>query len=213
MSTREVRVVPVGDDALLIEAEESAAIAPWAAHARALHYDGALHVTDVVPGARTVLLDGVGGPQARDDLAAEVAAWVPRAEEATGGPLVEIGVMFDGPDLRSVAEFWRGPVDAVPGLVCGAELTVAFCGFAPGFAYLTGLGRTVPRLETPRTRVPAGAVGLAGEFAGVYPRESPGGWRIIGTAVDAVLWDATRAEPALLAPGTRVRFVEAGRRT
>jgi KipI family sensor histidine kinase inhibitor len=84
---------------------------------------------------------------------------------------------------------------------------VGFCGFAPGFAYLTGLDPALhlPRLATPRTAVPAGAVGIAGEFSGVYPRSSPGGWRLLGTT-SAVVWDPQREPPALLVPGTRVRF-------
>ncbi len=87
---------------------------------------------------------------------------------------------------------------------------MAFVGFSPGFAYCTGLAPelAVPRLDRPRPRVPAGSVGLAGEYAGVYPSASPGGWRLLGRT-DAVLWDVSREEPALLTPGTRVRFVEA----
>jgi len=93
--------------------------------------------------------------------------------------------------------------------ITAAELTVAFGGFAPGFGYLTGLPKQlhVPRRATPRTRVPAGAVGLAGEFAGVYPRPSPGGWQLVGRT-DVVLFDPNREPPALLSPGTRVRFRE-----
>lgn len=84
----------------------------------------------------------------------------------------------------------------------------AFCGFSPGFAYLSGLDHAVPRLATPRTRVPAGSVALAGRWCGVYPGDSPGGWRVIGRT-DAVLWEPDRAQPALLAPGVRVRFRDA----
>ncbi len=89
-----------------------------------------------------------------------------------------------------------------------AEYVVAFVGFAPGFGYLVGgdPALRVPRRSTPRTRVPAGSVALAGEFTGVYPREGPGGWQLIGRT-EAVLWDLDRQPPALLAPGTRVRFV------
>ena len=84
---------------------------------------------------------------------------------------------------------------------------VGFCGFAPGFAYLIdGHPRLqVPRKREPRTRVPGGSVALAGEFSGIYPRESPGGWQLIGRT-DAPVWDVNRPEPALLKPGMRVRF-------
>jgi KipI family sensor histidine kinase inhibitor len=90
------------------------------------------------------------------------------------------------------------------------DFVVAFCGFAPGFAYCTGLPDelTVPRHADPRPRVPAGSVGLAGEFTGVYPTASPGGWRLLGRT-DLTLWEPDREQPATLAPGTRVRFVQA----
>lgn len=85
---------------------------------------------------------------------------------------------------------------------------MAFCGFAPGFGYLTGLpaDRAVPRRATPRAAVPPGAVAVAGEYTGVYPRSSPGGWQLLGHT-DLVLWDADREPPALLRPGARVWFV------
>jgi KipI family sensor histidine kinase inhibitor len=191
-----VRIVPVGRDAVLVEvagAAEAVSLATWARE-RSL-------ATDVVPGAETVLLDGVSD---RDDLAEVLGGWRPTTDEP--GPLVELPVTYDGPDLDDVAKRWRCSVDEVPARHTSTELVSAFCGFAPGFAYLSGLDVEVPRLATPRTRVPAGSVALAGRWCGVYPTESPGGWRIIGRT-DAVLWDATRAQPALLSPGTRVRFV------
>jgi KipI family sensor histidine kinase inhibitor len=133
---------------------------------------------------------------------------VPLDSAATdGGPLVELPVRYDGADLADTASrLGMAPAELVR-RHAAAEYRVAFCGFAPGFGYLTGLPPElhVPRLSTPRTRVPAGSVGLAGEFCGVYPRESPGGWRLLGRT-DAVLWDAEREPAALLAPGTRVRF-------
>jgi KipI family sensor histidine kinase inhibitor len=89
----------------------------------------------------------------------------------------------------------------------GAEYVVGFIGFAPGFAYLTGLDERlhVPRRESPRTKVPAGAVAIADRFTAVYPRPSPGGWQLIGHT-DVELWDVERDPPARLTPGTRVRF-------
>ena len=139
-----------------------------------------------------------------DALSGALGAWTPG--ERAPGRQVEIPVVYDGPDLETVAAHWGCEPDEVADRHQAADLVSAFCGFAPGFAYLSGLEVSVPRLVTPRTRVPAGSVALAGTWCGVYPVASPGGWQIIGTT-DAVLWDARRAEPALLAPGTRVRFV------
>jgi KipI family sensor histidine kinase inhibitor len=116
--------------------------------------------------------------------------------------------VFDGPDLDEVASLTGRTADGVVAALAAAELTVAFTGFAPGFGYLTGLPEDlhVPRRATPRTRVPAGAVGLAGPFAGAYPRASPGGWQLVGRT-DAVLFDPDRDPPALLVPGATVRLV------
>jgi KipI family sensor histidine kinase inhibitor len=161
-------------------------------------------VTEIVPAARTVLLQGSG----LDALAAEIPGWTLAPLEDAAHELVEIPVRYDGPDLDEVCALTHLSRDELIALHTGATLTVAFCGFAPGFAYLTGMPDVlqVPRRATPRTRVDAGAVGLAGEFSGVYPRASPGGWQIIGHTPRA-MWDATREPPNLLAPGTRVRFV------
>src|SRR5262249_3430279 len=135
------------------------------------------------------------------DSAAAVDAEIPE------GPVVELSVRYDGPDLRDTAELLGMSTEELIRRHAAAEYRVAFSGFAPGFGYLTGLPPAlhVPRLPRPRTRVPAGAIGLAGEFCGVSPRGSPGGWRLLGRT-DAVLWDADRDPAALLVPGTRVRF-------
>jgi len=191
-----MRILPVGRDAVLVEVaspQDAVALAAWA-RARSL-------AGEVVPGAETVLFDGMVDA---DALSAALDIWTPG--EAPLGRLVEIPVAYDGPDLETVAACWGCGVDEVAARHQGTELVSAFCGFAPGFAYLSGLEVSVPRLATPRTRVPAGSVALAGTWCGVYPVASPGGWQIIGTT-DALLWDPRRAEPALLAPGTRVRFV------
>jgi KipI family sensor histidine kinase inhibitor len=123
---------------------------------------------------------------------------------------VELPVRYDGEDLDEVADLLGLTRADVIALHTSSDWRVAFCGFAPGFAYLvTDHDRLrVPRRASPRPSVPAGSVGLAGEFSGVYPRSSPGGWQLIGST-DAVLWDPSASRPALLAPGTRVRFVEA----
>jgi KipI family sensor histidine kinase inhibitor len=190
-----VHLVPVGSHAVLVEvgtAHDAVSLAAWA-RARRL-------AVDVVPGAETVLLDGVSDPAA---LAEVLAEW--RPSEAAPGPEVQIPVVYDGPDLETVARAWGCDVEEVPPRHRATAYVSAFCGFAPGFAYLAGLEASVPRLATPRPRVPVGSVALAGTWCGVYPTASPGGWQIIGTT-EAELWDPGRAEPALLAPGTRVTF-------
>jgi KipI family sensor histidine kinase inhibitor len=195
-----VQLRPVGPRAALVEVGDTAAALALAHWAREQEL-----AQDVVPGASTVLFDGlVGSP---DALAERLAAGFPR-QAAAATRRVEIEVTWDGADLDVVAEVWGCPTDEVGERLSGLELVSAFCGFAPGFAYLAGLppALAVRRRETPRTRVPAGSVALAGEWCGIYPDASPGGWQLVGHT-DAVLWDATRDDPALLAPGTRVAFV------
>lgn len=197
-----VQVIEVGPTALLVEVPDADAALALALHARAAHAPA----TEVVPAAETVLFDGVTDP---GRLRAVLAAWTP-SSAPLAGPLVELRTSYDGADLDDVAERWGTDRAGVAERHAATTFTAAFCGFAPGFAYLTGLPAdlAVPRLDSPRTRVPTGAVALAATWCGVYPTASPGGWRIIGRT-DAVLWDAARADPALLAPGTRVRFVPA----
>lgn len=126
------------------------------------------------------------------------------------GREVVIPVTYQGPDLDEVARLTGLSAGEVVDAHTGTPWRVAFGGFAPGFAYLVGGDSRlqVPRRDAPRPRVPAGSVGLAGEFSGVYPRESPGGWQLIGRT-DAVMWDVDREPPALLSAGATVRFVEA----
>lgn len=122
-------------------------------------------------------------------------------------PPVVLPVRYDGPDLTEVARRTGLTEPEVVDLHRGGEYRVAFGGFMPGFAYLTGLAPRLhlPRLATPRPRVPAGSVAVAGEFTAVYPGPTPGGWWLLGTC-DLVLFDPDREPPALLTPGTRVRF-------
>jgi KipI family sensor histidine kinase inhibitor len=200
-----MRVLPVGEDALLVEVSSGEVAEALHAELVRRRAEGSLRVRELVPAARTVLLDGVAEPSrlSRELTAADLPAVPPRARE-----VVEIPVRYDGPDLADVAAHWGVPVPEVARIHAGTEFRVAFCGFAPGFGYLTGLPPRydVPRRATPRTAVPAGAVALAGPYTGVYPRSSPGGWQLIGST-DTVLWDHARVPAALLSPGARVRFV------
>ncbi|MCU1606675.1 MAG: allophanate hydrolase [Modestobacter sp.] len=165
-------------------------------------------VTDIVPAQATVL---VTFDQAVTTAAA-VTGWiegtVPTAREREGGAVVEIGVVYDGADLVEVGAATGLTPAEVVAAHSGAVFSVAFCGFAPGFAYLTGLPPELhlPRRSSPRTRVPAGSVAIADAFSAVYPRSSPGGWHLLGRT-GAALWDLTREVPGLLQPGDQVRFV------
>ncbi|MGG2464976.1 5-oxoprolinase subunit PxpB [Streptomyces sp. RGM 3693] len=203
-----LRALPVGDQGLLIELASAEDVE--ALHAELLRRAAAgtlPAVREMVPAARTVFLDGLTDPRA---LGAELAGWRIPPLTAAYRPAVELPVRYDGPDLAEVAALWGVTPDEVVRVHSGTTFRVAFCGFAPGFGYLTGLPERlhVPRRAAPRTRVPVGAVGLAGPYTGVYPRSSPGGWQLIGRT-DAVLWDPRREPAALLAPGTPVRFVPA----
>lgn len=197
-----MRVRRVGADALLLEVDDPTA---WFAELRRRRDLGELRALDIVPGARTVLLDGLADPLG---TAEAVREWYVGTATTTAAPEVAIPVVFDGPDLDEVATMWGVEPAEVVGRLERIPWRVAFCGFAPGFAYLSGLPYqfAVPRLATPRPKVPAGSVGLADRYAGVYPSASPGGWRVVGHT-DVTLFDPDRTPPALLSPGTRVRFV------
>ena len=197
-----VKLIDVGPHACLVEVDDAVAAASLAGWAR----QAGVEADDIVPAAATVLFDGVDPAAVRSAL----PHW-PRSTGAGGGRVVRVPVVYDGADLEAVAGHWGCTVDEVVTAHTSTEFTSVFCGFSPGFAYLSGLpgDRAVPRLASPRPRVPRGSVALADFWCGVYPTASPGGWLLVGTT-DAVLWDATRTSPALLAPGTRVRFEAVG---
>ena len=181
------------------------------AHALAteVHETSAPEIEDVVPGARSVLVRIRPGAEPSTALLAALAS-SPEPRRADERPIVEIAVRYggdDGPDLSDVARSTVLDEGEVVRRHAEQTYTVGFIGFSPGFAYLLGLPAELatPRLETPRTRIPAGSVAIGGAYTGVYPRATPGGWRLIGRT-DADLFDPTRDPPALLAPGDRVRF-------
>ncbi|MET0976219.1 MAG: allophanate hydrolase subunit 1 [Leifsonia sp.] len=199
-----------GDRALLVDLDRLDAVIEVHAALVSSRPDG---VVDIVPAARTVLvtLDPAILPVSSARL------WIADAARPSGRPAaststgpVVIRVHYGGPDLAALAATIGVPAGDLVRRHQAAEWRVAFSGFAPGFGYLVSTDWTfdVPRLASPRTAVPAGSVGLAGEFTGVYPRESPGGWQLIGRT-DAVLWNADAADPALLVPGGVVRFAAA----
>lgn len=196
-----MRVLPAGERGLLVEVADTASAMALYERARR---DG-WPVTDLVPAARTVLFDGVADPQA---LLAQLSTGELSVAHPPRRSAVELPTVYDGADLAEVARLWEMTRAEVVATHTGTAYTVAFCGFAPGFAYCTGLPESlrVPRRASPRHRVPAGAVGLADVFTGVYPRSSPGGWQLIGTT-SRQLWDIDVDPPALLTPGTPVRFV------
>ena len=201
-------VLAYGDRALLVELGDTERVVAWV---DALQRQEVPGVADLVPAAETVLVVADEGVDVRE-LRAALAAVVSEdtGSLSSGGDVVEIPVRYDGPDLADVARLTGLSESEVVAAHSGALWRVAFGGFAPGFAYLVGDDDRlhVPRRDSARTAVPAGAVGLAGDYSGVYPRESPGGWQLIGSTT-AVLFDAMRDPPALLSPGDRVRFVSA----
>jgi KipI family sensor histidine kinase inhibitor len=216
-----VKLLPAGEHGVLVEVDRLETVHRLAAAVRAAGLSG---VRDVVPGARTLLVT-VDEDSCSDALAALApaltelhAAEAEARDRRTGDPSGRredaqvVAVVYDGPDLDHVAELTGLTPDGVVERHTGADYVVAFLGFVPGFPYLVGLDRSlhVPRRSTPRTKVPAGAVGIAGSQTGIYPRESPGGWQLVGHT-DAVLFDVEREPPAMFAAGDRVRFVRADR--
>lgn len=204
----DVTVLPCGDAALLLELADLDAVFAVAAAIEAQRTT--LQLCDVVPGGRTVLVTVAPG-RSLDVLSARLIEVADHAADIRPGNDTDettIEVTYDGPDLQDVAQLTGLSTDEVISAHTATPWRVGFGGFAPGFAYLVGGDPrlTVARRAESRTIVPAGSVGLAGEFSGIYPRSSPGGWQLIGHT-DAPLWDLERRPPALLQVGTMVRFV------
>ncbi|MGC4760458.1 5-oxoprolinase subunit B family protein [Micromonospora trifolii] len=239
-----MRIRQVGAHALLLDCtaptdtpeavadtREAAFVEAWRAELWRRRERGDLIAVEIVPAARTVLLDGLPDPTT---TAGQLTRWASAVTAASTSPNqadddaqaqdhdataddgaddaadVVVPVTFDGPDLPAVAEHWGVDVPAVRHRLTSTRFRVAFCGFAPGFPYLTGLPAelALPRLATPRPRVPAGSVALAGPYAGIYPGASPGGWQLVGRT-DLVLFDVAADPPARLGPGTTVRMAAA----
>jgi len=201
-----MRFLPVRDDALLIELDD---LPSTLALFDSLSSDPIDGTGELIPGARTLLVFYRPSAVTPAQIVAAVRVRDLGDRVAGEGSLIEIPVTYDGDDLDEVAALLGLSAAEVVRLHTGQDYAVGFTGFAPGFAYLSGghPALDVPRRSSPRTRIPAGSVALAGTFSGVYPRESPGGWQLIGTTA-ARMWDLSRERPALLLPGDRVRFVD-----
>ncbi|MBZ2195860.1 5-oxoprolinase subunit PxpB [Occultella gossypii] len=203
-----MQIWPSGERAVLVEV---ATLAQVHALAAALAAASDPRIVDVVPAARTVLVVA--------DSAAHLPGVAARVRDLDNdvptarpvGGLVRIAVHYDGADLTDVAGATGLTEAEVVARHTAPEYIVDFIGFAPGFGYLSGLdpALNLPRLITPRLRVPAGSVAIAADRTAVYPRASPGGWRLLGRT-DAPLFDVTADPPALLRAGMRVRFEVAG---
>ena len=197
-----------GDQALLLEFNSTTEVLAWTDTLRVATLPGVL---DIVPASRTILVK-LAAPRYRIPTGQRLSklrlqGTASAEASAPQQPDVVIDVVYDGMDLDEVAKLTGLAPGEVVAAHTGSLWRVAFGGFTPGFAYLVGGDERlqVPRRSEPRTRVPAGSVALAGEFGGVYPRETPGGWQLIGRT-DATLWDIQREQPALLIPGMCVQF-------
>ncbi len=167
---------------------------------------------DVLAAAQTVMIKFDTPEQAR--LAASLLPGLPLGTtDISAGKMVRIPVTYDGEDLDEIAKLTSMSREALIAAHLAQRWTAAFGGFAPGFAYLVGENQrlAVPRRSTPRTRVPAGAVALGGDYCAVYPRQSPGGWQLLGHT-DLQLWDVDRDQPALIRPQDTVEFTLAASR-
>lgn len=201
-----MRFLPVGTHAMLVEL---AGLDETLALFDAMQADPVAGVTELVPAARTLLVRFQPWVCCAAQVAAAICLRQGRPARARQGDLVQIPVRYDGADLAEMAAYLGLSIPALVQRHAAAIWTVAFVGFAPGFAYLSGNDPlfNVPRRASPRTRIPAGAVGLAGQFSAVYPRATPGGWQLIGQT-DLPMWDLAQTPPARLQPGQRVQFVD-----
>jgi KipI family sensor histidine kinase inhibitor len=203
-----VKLRTAGERGLLVEVDDLETVHRLHAALRELDPPG---VVELVPGYRTVLLVAdPGQAEVLDELAARLPSLELPPAETVAGETVEIPVSYDGEDLPEVATLTGLDTEEVVRRHTAPEYTVAFLGFSPGFPYLVGLDPAleVPRRDTPRTSIPAGSVGLAGNQTGIYPTASPGGWQLIGRT-SVTLFDPARDPPALLAPGDHLRFTVA----
>jgi KipI family sensor histidine kinase inhibitor len=210
------RLLPAGDSALVVEyggGIDDRINAQVRMLQRALDAGAHPGIVETVPTYRSLMVHYDPIVLSRQALEDVITAAAGRLSAAVGQTVrtVELPVLYGGeagPDLGDVAAAAGLDERAVVDLHAGADYTVFMVGFMPGFPYLGGLPPRIatPRLPTPRTVVPAGSVGIAGGQTGIYPTESPGGWRLVGRT-PVRLFDVRWTPPALLGPGDHVRFV------
>jgi KipI family sensor histidine kinase inhibitor len=201
-----IEVLRCGGAGALVELADHEQVVGLHATLRANPPEGVL---ELVPAACTLLIRYDPKRTSVTRLTEAVGELQPRVGADHARDEVRVPIRYEGPDLAAVAAGSEMSSEEVVRRHKAATYIVAFCGFAPGFAYLTGLDRKLhlPRRTSPRTSVPAGSVALADEYTGIYPRSSPGGWHLIG-ATKLAVWDLQRKRPSLLTPGTTVRFFE-----
>ncbi|WEK29631.1 MAG: urea amidolyase family protein [Candidatus Pseudomonas phytovorans] len=202
-----LQFLPAGSNRFIVELDDLESTIALGDALQSARIEG---VIEVIPGAVTLHVSFDPFVTTARQLYAQISSLTPQAGSSRSGDLVEIPVSYDGEDLEFVAGYLGWSVEELIRRHRAATFTVAFTGFAPGFAYMTcdDPELVVPRRDSPRVRIPAGSVALAGRFCGVYPSDTPGGWQLLGTTV-VPMWDVNRAQAALLKPGDRVRFTEA----
>ncbi|ASJ04931.1 MULTISPECIES: 5-oxoprolinase subunit PxpB [Thermococcus] len=210
----EPTIKPAGDSALVIslgEVIDDEVNRRVHAVARAIEKTGFEWLVEVVPAYSTVYVFYDPLRAGYSEVVAAVKPLLQVTSEEFEGRLLEIPVVYGGeygPDIEFVAKHSGLSVDDVIEIHSKPVYRVYFLGFLPGFAYLGGMDERIaaPRLERPRLKVPAGSVGIAGKQTGIYPIESPGGWRLIGRT-PLRLFNPEKEPPTLLQPGDRVKFV------
>ncbi|BET95379.1 5-oxoprolinase subunit B/C family protein [Xenorhabdus taiwanensis] len=204
-----MRFLPVNNNNIMVELS---GLAETLALLDSLNMSPIFGVEEIIPAARTLMVRFRPTKISIQQLVTEISSRDLQERSHTTGKSIEIPVHYNGDDLALVAEILGCTVQEVIQQHTENEYTVAFTGFAPGFAYMVSNTSqwNIPRRKTPRTRIPAGAVALAGEFSSIYPQASPGGWQLIGITTER-MWDLSRPSPALLQPGYRVNFRDAGR--
>jgi KipI family sensor histidine kinase inhibitor len=204
-----LRFLPVGSDAFLVELDDLAMTLTLLDRMLAARPAG---VIELVPAARTLMVRFDPLLIHYEHLVAVISDIDLSVRSSRQGETFEIPVTYDGEDLRDIAEILGWSVEDLIRRHTEATYTVAFTGFAPGFAYMTSDDPAfdVPRRQSPRVRIPAGSVAIAGKFGGIYPSDSPGGWQLLGRT-PLKMWDTNRPRVALLAPGDRVRFRSMGK--